>query len=686
PPDGKARMVIDTAAVRGVAVYDIIGGAAGPIRSAKSDFKTNTTRVPVFVYTRPQVLQYARVPIKGFEAEKEQVKISETGLITAEEVMAGHQRFMADQNYRLKQYRSQARLTYHGKIGGSDSIDISFDNNFYLDKETGAEWEQKALYYNGVRWKGKELPELPIPQPEKVFTLPLDINLNKDYAYEYVGREKVGEFDCYIVDFKPLDAGKSLYRGRAWIETRTFAPVRMSSVQTNLKVPVISSDERDIYAPVTGPDGTTYWLLSRVEGQQILSVAGRNIVLLREIEFKDFLINDPGFEAARRQAYDSTHQMLRDTPKGLRYLARTDTGERVVKDETRRSGKLGLVGLIHQPGLDYAALPLAGIDYFNFKFRGRDTQVNAFLAAVLNTFTLTNPKTFGKRLDSTVEVFTFIPNITDRLFIRGVERGASSVDARSQDVSGSLGAPLGNFFRVKGTFDLEVLNYSRDQDTKTFVVPSDTLVLSPGIEWEFNRAAWTVTASARHSARSHWEAWGDQTLPGPETAALFPTSPCDSPGSCLAEFLSDRKTYDRYEFALAKQVFLPFFQKLRFETTWFTGSRLDRFSEFQFARVGNRLRGFSGSGLRFDRGGVAHAQYSFNVADVVRFDANLDYGYVKDSLTGNEFNRLSGFGISGNVMGPWQTIVQFDIGVPLHSDLEDLKGGTELLIGMLKYF
>jgi hypothetical protein len=37
-PDRAARMVLDTAAVRGVAVYDIIGGAAGPIRDIEPDF------------------------------------------------------------------------------------------------------------------------------------------------------------------------------------------------------------------------------------------------------------------------------------------------------------------------------------------------------------------------------------------------------------------------------------------------------------------------------------------------------------------------------------------------------------------------------------------------------------------------------------------------------------------------
>jgi len=675
PADARARLVLGTAAVRGVVVYDIVGGAAGPVRDVKPDFKSNSTVVPVAVLARPLVVQYARVAIQGFEAEKEQLEIKETGLITAEEVMAAHQTFMSDQKYRLKDYRGDALLSYHGKIAGSNTIDISFDNAFFWDATTGAEWQQRAFYYNGVLWRGKKLPELPIPQPEKVFTLPLDINLNKDYAYEYVGRDRVGEFDCYVLDFKPIDRSKALYQGRAWIETRTFAPVKTSTVQTNLSPPVTSNQETDYYTPMAGPDGGTYWILTRVEGQQIISAAGQNIVLLREIDFKNLRINDPGFAPAREEAYRSDRPMLRDTDKGLRFLERTESGERVVKEGTRKSALLGLAGLFRQPGLDYPVVPLLGAGYFNFDTGGRGLQTTALLGGVINLVSLSDPHLFGKKLDATAQLVSLAVNVTDQLFVRGEEVPESGVDTRFQSLSGALGASLGNFMRLKATYALDYANYSRDKDTDTFIVPSDTFIQSPGIAWEFNRAAWTVSASGQRSYRSRWEKWGDQT-----------TLPCPSPGSCESDFDPDQKTYDSYELGVAKQFFLPLFQKIRFEAVWQTGSRLDRFSEFQFSFFGNRLRGFSGSGVRYDRGGIVRAQYAFNIADVIRFDASLDRAYVRDALTSEDYHSFTGIGISGNTMGPWETLLQFDIGVALQSDFEPLKGGTEFQIGLLKYF
>jgi hypothetical protein len=686
PPDGRARMVIDTAAVRGVAVYDIVGGAAGPIRNVKPDFKSNTTRAPVFVYPRPQILQYARVPIKGFETEKEQVEITESGLFTAEEVIAGHQAFMADQTHRLQHYRAEARLTYHAKLGGSGTVDISYDNSFYKDKDAGAEWEQKALYYNGVRWKGKDLPELPIPKAEKVFTLPLDINLNKDYTYEYAGREKVGEYDCHVLRFKPIRPDASLYEGRAWIETRTFAPVKLATVQTNLKSPFVSNDEKDFFLPIAGPDGTTYWLLTRVDGQQIVTVGGRNVVLLREIDFKEFQVNDPGFEAARQASYASDHPVLRETDAGLKYTQRTDTGERVAK-EARSSILLGVAGLFHQSGLGFPVLPLAGANYLNYKVRGGDTQLNTFIAGAFNTFTMTNPRTFGRKIDSTVEVLALAFKVSDQLYVRGDKKEKSNVDTGFQSVSGSLGASLGNFFKIKGTYTLDYDVYARDDKTDpSFAVPSDTLVHSGTVEAEFNRSAWTLSASAQRSWRGTWKQWGDRTPASPETLAEFPGSPCDAVGSCFDTFDADQRSYDQYQFSVSKQYFLPLFQKIRFEGTWFTGSRLDRFSEYQFSFFGNRLRGLAGAGVRYDRGGIARLQYAFNIGDVIRFDASLDEAYVKDSLTSDAYDHFTGFGISGNLMGPWETVVQFDVGVALSSDVPGLRGDTEVLVAFLKYF
>ena len=685
PENPQTTLVLDTAAVRGVALYDIVGGSAAPIIGAQADFATNTTRVPVTLRTRPLVVMYARVPIEGFEAAKEQVAVADTGLITVEEILAEHQRFMADQDYRLHHYRATARVTYHYKIGGSNSIDIGYDNQFFWEKGKGAEWQQTALYINGVRWKGTRFPDIPFIQPEKVMTLPLDINLNRDYKYEYLGRETVDGYDCYVVGFAPLDRSRTLYEGKVWIETRTFARVRTSVVQHGLVEPVTSNDERDHYRPVAGPDGTTYWLLSEVEGQQILTTAGRNLVVLREIAMTTMEINDPGFEEARNRAYASEAPILRDTDKGLRYLENGADGKRTVEAEPVRKTLFALAGLFDQPGLN-SPLPLLGVNYFNYNVGGHNAQLNAFLAGVLNVVTFTDPKLF-ERVDGSLEAFLLGFALTDTPYLQGQKHESSNVDVQTQSLSAWLGRPLGNFFRIRGQYDFDYANYSHDKLTSdAFVVPADTSINTARFQGEFNRGGWTVSAEAASSKRARWDPWGDRAAATPETLAAFPSSPCDTPGSCFAEFDPSQARFRSYQYGLSKQFFLPAFQKIRFEVNWLNGSNMDRFSEFSFDFFGHRVRGLSGAGVRFDSGGLARVQYAFNVADVVRFEATLDHGYVRDSLTADRFSNFTGFGVSGNVMGPWRTIITFDVGVALQSDYEGLRGDAEAEVVFLKFF
>jgi hypothetical protein len=74
--------------------------------------------------------------------------------------------------------------------------------------------------------------------------------------------------------------------------------------------------------------------------------------VLREITFSDFLMNDAGFEEARSSAYSSDHQMLRDTDKGFRYLEKTPTGERQIKEEINTKYLFALGGILYDPSLD----------------------------------------------------------------------------------------------------------------------------------------------------------------------------------------------------------------------------------------------------------------------------------------------------------------------------------------------
>jgi len=73
------------------------------------------------------------------------------------------------------------------------------------------------------------------------------------------GRETVEDDRVTSSTFKTIDSTRNLASARVWVDERTSARVRLAMVQSNLAGRSSPNDQKDTYAPVTGPDGFTYW-------------------------------------------------------------------------------------------------------------------------------------------------------------------------------------------------------------------------------------------------------------------------------------------------------------------------------------------------------------------------------------------------------------------------------------------
>ena len=152
------------------------------------------------------------------------------------------------------------------------------------------------------------------------------------------------------------------------------------------------------------------------------------------------------------------------------------------------------------------------------------------------------------------------------------------------------------------------------------------------------------------------------------------------------------ESFALWDLTAFKEWYLPKFQKARFEVDAMGGRDLDRFSRYAFSFFGaTRLNGFSGTGVRFDRGLIARAGYSFNLFGAIRFDLALERARVEDK--GPEAKGLdavrqnfTGAGISGNIIGPWKTVIAGSYGRAMQSDIPDLKGKQEFMVTVLKLF
>lgn len=679
---GTAEMILDTSDVTGAVVDNLVANTEKPVASLIPEVSGGATRVEVPLSEVPLILRYQRFATPGYLKGPESAQVTGAHELSAEEIIARHQEFQADQDARLQTVMATARINYHYTVASAQfGIDVSTLNNFYWDRVVGAEWEQKDFYFNGVRWTGNKPPDLPLIQPEKVVILPLDIHLNKDYVYRLLGRDKADGRECYLLEFTPAQGKEGLYRGRVWIDASLFAKVKISSVQSGLTPPVTSNDEQDTYAPAPGSGEAPLWVLLRIDGQQRHSLAGVNLIVMREIVFSDFVLNSPDFEARRQAAYASNHVMMRDTQEGFRYLDRNAEGERVVRTNETRSTTLGAVGVYRQQNLDYPVVPLLGIDYFSFDFKNSKNQVNFFFAGALLQAAFQNPSIGKTKIDAGVSLFGVAFSVIDQYYVQDDNIDAVDVRQRVQDLSFNLGYPLGNFFKIKALASVDYVQFGHAEDASdSFVVPSDTTELGFGLLGQFDRRGWTVQAQAEKYRRSSWEPWGDR-----DTSSL-------AVGSLYSEFDPDDSSFLLYQAQISKQIILPHFQKVVVHANFLSGSQLDRFSKYQFGFFDTRVRGFAGSGVRFDRGAIATAGYEFNLGNVIRFGASVDWGRIRnDDLAESDptlegYQQFTGAGLSGNFMGPWNTLFQFDYGIAVQSDIPGLKGEQEFEIILFKFF
>ena len=691
-PDSQARLVLDTIDVKDPVVVDLLTGAQ--LRTGRAPIPGGPARALAIVpAAHPMAVLWERAAVNepGLDLVPEDVAVATTRGLTAEEIIARNREVQRIQDDRLERWTARGRIDFHFKLAqGGSSLDVSIESNYYWRRGAALEWEQTRYYLNGnlVRWKS--IPELPLIQPEKVVTLPLDLTFDKTYAYALAGEDTVEGRPAYVLTFDPSepDAPKSLYRGRVWIDRETFVRLKVALLQTHLEPPVVSNDETDVYGQVVAPDGTPVTLLVRADGQQLWTAAGRNFVVRREVRFDEFEINPSAeaFDARLAAAYASRNQMLRDTDRGIRYLERTDAGGRAVKEQMDTNQLFALGGAFKDDAVD-SVVPLAGVNWFDYDFLKKGVQFEVFFAGVYAYANLTDPSLAGSQIDLGVEASLVGLKLDDKLFVDGVEDVPQRIRRRSQYLSGRFGYPLGNFCKVAAIGEVVWNRYddssegnealaarnAADGTSYDFVLPANNEVLSGALQLEFNRKGYSLTVRGGYARRSNWEPWG---LYDPVTSAYLDAT--IGPG---------QRAYATWAASAFKEWYLPHFQKLKAEVAYLDGSDLDRFSQYRFGSFGDEsLEGYAGTGVRFDRGLIARGGWAFNVANVIRFDLAVETARVRDATAGSGDQDHTGAGLSFNLVGPWKTIWQASYGRALRSDVASLEGKQEFLLVVLKLF
>ena len=177
------------------------------------------------------------------------------------------------------------------------------------------------------------------------------------------------------------------------------------------------------------------------------------------------------------------------------------------------------------------------------------------------------------------------------------------------------------------------------------MIPSSGITHSFSLTTSFARSGYRLAASGSYNLRSSWDFWG---LPG------------------NPDWSRDKKDFLRWDAAVSKSWYLPKFQKVGLEFNYAGGSDLDRFSKYQFGFFGGtRVHGYKSNSVRASKVYAGHASYGFEVGEAFRLDGIADAALATDAAAGLKNELLGGVGVQGTFIGPWQTVVNLDVGTPV---------------------
>ena len=577
------------------------------------------------------------------------VEVSAQRGLTAEEIVARERVWDAAQRAKLSAFVAQVKTSLRFRIAEvNETFDLTILGPFFFRRGEPIDWAWHEFYLNGVKWKGSTLPKIPILQPEKVTTLPLDIQLTEDYDYVLKAESTVEGRRAYRVTFTPKQTvgEKPIYRGGVWIDAETFALLRRESIQLNLKGETLSNVQTEYYRPVRGrPD---ILLPTEIRGEQVFSTAGRTTAIERDVRMTSVAVNPADFAQQRRQAYASDRQMVRDTQKGLRYLVPDPekVGERIVEETVNKKSLFGLLGSFYDPSVGYP-VPLIGAQYFDFDLWRKGKQLSVFFAGALLTVNYTDPALLDSRFDLGVDLFGTAIAFGDVSYRNGSEVKDEKIKNLTSLGQVNIGHPIGPYLKASMGLFSKWNDYQRDKDTgPAFVTPSDTLTNGAELRLVANFQGFNVRASASYNHRTTWEPWGN-----PATSEYNPA----------------QRNYWKYALAVSKDQYFPGFRKLHVELSYLDGGRLDRFSKYEFGPFSsNPVHGFKSGSLRTERAFIATVSYGLNIEDIIRFEGFYDQIIANDKGSGFHNTYFSGAGLLASLNGPLKnSLLRCEIGVPV---------------------
>jgi hypothetical protein len=666
PYRGEVRLKLDAPTYSAFLVTELSTGRSGRFEIPKT---TGAPTLTVSTQTGPLGVVLTARERTPDELQRARVEATAARGITAEEILARHQAWRAARDARWNRLLARNTTAYRIRIAEvNQSLELTISGAFFFEPGKGYDWAWEEAFFNGVKWRGKKVPQIPLLQPEKVSELPLTLTFGDAYRYRLIGEEEVNGVPCWRLSFDPVAefSEKPLYEGDVFISRRDFSVIRVKARQRNLSGDVQSVDETTDFEEVVPADGGPSMLFPvHVRGQSIFRTFARTTVIERDTRLSEVVLDPPDFDERKARALASNEVMVRDTEKGIRYLEKTKEGGRKPAERTKSSQLFGLAGVYDDASLKFP-LPLLGVYYVDLDVGNTGDQTQLVFGGVLLAGSWNRTSLFGTKLEAGADAFGIAIRGTDTTWKDGQKVEAEQVKSRSFGVNLNLAYPIVPHLKAAVSAGTGYRDFAEGENASPdFVVPSSHWLLRLEGRLTLDVGGYALAGRYAWSRRSRWDSWG------------FPGNP---------DYAPDKDAYRTWNVTLAKDFPLPKFRRIQTSATWAGAGNADRFSKLTFGSFGgNSLIGFSAGSLRAERTVILRGSYGLMIGSLFRLSAEYDHAFVWDAPSGYSGTSFGGAGINGQLPGPWSTLVQLTTGLPVVGRDKGQRGFF-LSLGILKMF
>ena len=606
------------------------------------------------------VLLVARAPAGG-DRVFEQVSVTGRAGLRVEEIIARWQTAREAERALLDNYSVPCFLVLHFEV---TNLSMAFDVALELDQfwsRTGVnDWVQTAFRVNGVKLRRGQAFPLPQLEPDKVVTKPLELRIDEKYVYELLGTDTVDGRVCYVVGIRPEEAADSLYSGKVWIDGVDFRQVRLHLEQRDGKNNVAAHVETQSFSRVKDGQGREFTLISAIDAEDQVNIAGRSVTLEKRYRFGVYAVNTDDFPARLAAARTSGDPMFRDTEEGLRSLKRQGN-ELVVESAPGKVIKAALGGVLYDGGRSYP-VPLAGISWVDFDFRGTGTQLSAFFAGPLFVADLSRQvnKSFRWGVDLSLSA---LPN-TFAEYEGSEELTDRRIRNFQQWVGGLLSWQVTSALALSTQFDMyHDLYQATDETDPAYRVPASGITLANYGEAKYAKKGFSAMAAVEHGTRVGWREYG------------YPDDPTEP-------FLDN---WTRYSIEVSQHLYAGRLTRGGISAGYFGGHNLDRFSRYTpsfFERPA--INGLPSGVGAYDEITTLGGYYGFNVLDLAKLQGAYTHAWTRNKSEGNELKQFDGLNFSLGIAGPFGTFVQGSVNVALRGELERYNSRWGIYLIVLK--